>query len=85
MERWSSKRGWNPGSKESGEKAISEYKAIFDYAESIRLPVDFVQLAWASFPAPLRRVDCQEKEIRLASPIFAKPSKGTGITLFHDV
>ena len=47
-----------------GEKPISEYRAIFDYAESIRLPVDFLQLAWAEvFPAPPPgRVDCRKKK-----------------------
>jgi uncharacterized protein YdaU (DUF1376 family) len=35
--------------KVKGEKAISAYKPVFDFAEQAHLPDDFVQLAWFEF------------------------------------
>jgi hypothetical protein len=73
--------------KAAGEKPISEYRAIFDYAESIRLPVDFLQLAWAEFS---RRhlpggVDCRKKKSDWRG-YFRKAVEGNWYHLwFHDV
>lgn len=73
--------------KAAGEKPISEYRAIFDYAESIRLPVDFLQLAWAEFS---RRhspggVDCRKKKSDWRA-YFRKAVEGNWYHLwFHDV
>jgi hypothetical protein len=33
----------------NGEKAISEYKTVWEYANSISLPREFVELAWVGF------------------------------------
>lgn len=78
---------WMDSCKAAGEKPISEYRAIFDYAESIRLPVDFLQLAWAEFS---RRhspggVDCRKKKSDWRA-YFRKAVEGNWYHLwFHDV
>lgn len=78
---------WMESCKAAGEKPISEYRAIFDYAESIRLPVDFLQLAWAEFS---RRhspggVDCRKKKSDWRA-YFRKAVEGNWYHLwFHDV
>lgn len=78
---------WMDSCKAAGEKPISEYRAIFDYAESIRLPVDFLQLAWAEFS---RRhlpggVDCRKKKSDWRG-YFRKAVEGNWYHLwFHDV
>lgn len=35
--------------KQRGEKAIADYRPVFEYAEKVGLPDDFVQLAWYEF------------------------------------
>lgn len=35
--------------KESGEKLISDYRPVFDYAEKVQLPIAMVQLCWDEF------------------------------------
>lgn len=35
--------------KTKGERLISGYKPVFDYAESIKLPQEFVELCWSEF------------------------------------
>lgn len=40
---------WVDDVRASGEKPISDYLAVWDYSESIGLPVEFVELAWLKF------------------------------------
>lgn len=40
---------WLKGVKERGEKPISEFAALWEYADAARLPREFVELAWMSF------------------------------------
>src|SRR5690606_32747531 len=35
--------------KDSGEKAISEYKPLLDYVDATGLPMEYVQIAWETF------------------------------------
>lgn len=35
--------------KDKGEKPISGYKPVFDYAESVSLPIEMVELSWSEF------------------------------------
>lgn len=40
---------WLEDIKAKSEKAISDYKPVFEYADKVSLPVEFVQLAWFEF------------------------------------
>ena len=35
--------------KESGEKLISDYRPVFDYAERVKLPIELIELCWGEF------------------------------------
>jgi hypothetical protein len=40
---------WVDACKNAGEKPISEYKPLLEYAEGVKLPMDYVQLCWNVF------------------------------------
>lgn len=40
---------WINDVRASGEKPVSDYLAVWDYADKIGLPADFVELAWLKF------------------------------------
>lgn len=40
---------WAEGLKASGEKAISDYKPVWEYAKRVGIPADWVQIAWVKF------------------------------------
>lgn len=40
---------WAEGVKANNEKAISDYKPVWDYAERTGLPAEFVEIAWLRF------------------------------------
>lgn len=40
---------WVDDVRAKGEKAISEYKPVWDFAERIKLPAEFIELAWLRF------------------------------------
>lgn len=40
---------WADSIRAKGEKAISDYKPVWDYAQHVGLPIDFVELAWLRF------------------------------------
>lgn len=40
---------WVEACKNAGEKPISEYKPLLEYAEGVSLPLDFIQLCWSVF------------------------------------
>lgn len=42
---------WFDSIRENGEKAISDYKPVWDYADSVGLPRELVEVAWISFKA----------------------------------
>ncbi len=56
---------WLSGVKERGEKPISEYEALWTYADSVSLPHEYVELAWFSF-ADHYRSDEKAKRKRYA-------------------
>lgn len=56
---------WLQGVKERGEKPISEYDALWDYADSAGLPHEYIELAWFSF-ADHYRTDEKAKRKRYA-------------------
>ena len=65
----------------AGKSRSAKYRAIFDYAESIRLPVDSCSWRGPSFPgATLRAGWIAGKKKSDWRPIFAKAVEGTGIT-----
>lgn len=56
---------WLAGVKERGEKPISEYDALWTYADSVGLPHEYIELAWFSF-ADHYRTDEKAKRKRYA-------------------
>ena len=42
---------------ESGEKPISDYQPVFNYAEKVGLPIDFLNLCWLEFRRRYTEVD----------------------------
>lgn len=40
---------WIEQVKSSGEKAISEYQPVFEYADTVGIPHDWIQIAWLKF------------------------------------
>lgn len=56
---------WLQGVKARGEKPISEFAALWEYAESAGLPSEFIELAWMSF-ADHYRTDEKAKRKRYA-------------------
>ncbi|NMG64356.1 hypothetical protein GPA19_05275 [Azoarcus indigens] len=46
---------WLDELKTTGEKAISEYAPVWRYAEKVKLPADWIQLAWLRFKQRYQR------------------------------
>lgn len=42
-------KDWLDDIRSSGQKAISEYAPVFDYAEKVGIPVEWIELAWLKF------------------------------------
>ncbi|OFV47338.1 hypothetical protein HMPREF3179_08580 [Oligella sp. HMSC09E12] len=48
---------------ESGEKPISDYQPVFNYAEKVGLPVDYLNLCWLEFRRRYTEVDTRKRYV----------------------
>ena len=49
---------WLANIKAKGERAVSDYKPLWDYCETVKLPAEWVEIAWAIF---VKRYTKEEK------------------------
>lgn len=71
---------WLSKLKESGEKPIPEDDPIFDYAESAKIPSDYLRVCWIEFKA---RYTLEDKKYKDWRAVFNKAVRGNWFELWY--
>ena len=66
--------------KAAGEKLISDYKAVWDYAEKTGIPTDWIALAWRTFARTHADSGKKYKDWRI---VFLKAIRGNWMKLWY--
>lgn len=71
---------WLSKLKEAGEKPIPEDDPIFDYAESAKIPSDYLRVCWIEFKA---RYTLEDKKYKDWRAVFNKAVRGNWFELWY--